>query len=161
MRKYGAFEVEQTSYNKHTKLLPEKDMQGAKVDASAGDITKDGKTIGVMIDGQPYAGFPTPSRKQEFYSQTMVDWGWPEYKIPVYVKSHIHQDNIDSEKGGVPAGTYLPPPYPDPFPFPQCQMAHGNLKPQSYLDAHLGRGAIRYPNRRSSESKYRHWLFRR
>ena len=44
-------------------------------------------------------GFPTPSRKNEFYSQTMVDWKWPEYAVPQYLKSHIHNDNLDKSKG--------------------------------------------------------------
>jgi len=45
-------------------------------------------------------GFPTPSMKNEFYSHTMVDWGWSEYAIPTYIKSHIHTDKLDKEKGG-------------------------------------------------------------
>lgn len=36
------------------------------------------------------AGFGTPSRKQEIYSTTMKEWGWPEYATPGYIKSHIH-----------------------------------------------------------------------
>ena len=55
-----------------------------------------------MVDGKAVTGFPTPSRKQEFFSQTMVDWGWPEYATPVYIKSHIHQENIDKSKGEFP-----------------------------------------------------------
>ena len=48
---------------------------------------------------KPHVGFPTPSRKNEFFSQTMVDWRWPEYSIPTYIKSHIHLENLDKEKG--------------------------------------------------------------
>jgi anaerobic selenocysteine-containing dehydrogenase len=55
-----------------------------------------------MVNGKACEGFPTPSRKQEFFSQTMIDWGWPEYKIPVYIKSHIHHENIDRSKGEFP-----------------------------------------------------------
>jgi anaerobic selenocysteine-containing dehydrogenase len=102
MRKYGAFEVEKTSYNKHLKELSEAEMNGAEVDDKTGSILKDAKVIGVMADGKPCAGFPTPSRKQEFYSRTMVDWGWPEYRIPAYVKSHIHEEKMDREKGDFP-----------------------------------------------------------
>ena len=29
----------------------------------------------------------------------MVDWRWPEYAIPTYIKSHIHPDNLDRDKG--------------------------------------------------------------
>ena len=102
MRKYGAFEVEKTSYNKHLKPLSENQMEGAKVDVETDLISKDGKAIGVMINGKAVVGWPTPSRKQEFFSQTMVDWKWPEYIIPTYIKSHIHEDNMDRSKGDFP-----------------------------------------------------------
>jgi anaerobic selenocysteine-containing dehydrogenase len=72
------------------------------VDEKTGSILKDGKVIGVMADGKPRTGFPSPSRKQEFYSQTMVDWGWPEYRKPTYIKSHIHEENMEREKGDFP-----------------------------------------------------------
>ncbi len=94
MRKYGSFEVEKHGYKKNEKKLSAEQMQGAEVDSKTGLITKEGKAIGVMVDGTAYVGFPTPSRKNEFYSQTMVDWKWPEYAIPRYVKSHIHPDNL-------------------------------------------------------------------
>ena len=32
-----------------------------------------------MVDGKACEGFPTPSRKLEFYSATIKEWGWPEY----------------------------------------------------------------------------------
>ncbi|MFQ5652912.1 MAG: molybdopterin-dependent oxidoreductase, partial [bacterium] len=102
MRWYGAFEVETTSYNKHLKELSGEELKGAKVDKDTGTITRNGKTIGVMAGGVASSGFPTPSRKQEFYSQTLVDWGWPEYKIPTYIKSHIHEENLDRDKGDFP-----------------------------------------------------------
>lgn len=101
MRKYGAFEVETTSYNKHLAKLSEDELKGTKVDKE-NTIIKDGKGVGVMIDDTACSGFPTPSRKQEFYSQTTVDWGWPEYKIPTYVKSHIHEETMNRENGEFP-----------------------------------------------------------
>lgn len=102
MRKYGAFEIEKNAYNKHLKVLSKAEMAGAKAHKKTGMITRDGKTIGVMVNDIPRTGFPTPSRKQEFYSQTLTDWGWPEYRIPVYIKSHIHSDSLDREKGEYP-----------------------------------------------------------
>ena len=102
MHKYGAFEVEKTSYNKHLNPLSKEQMEGAQVDPESKVITKNGKEIGVMIEGSPVVGWPTPSRKQEFFSQTMIDWKWPEYAIPTYIKSHIHFDNMDKEKGEFP-----------------------------------------------------------
>ncbi len=99
MRKYGAFEVEKHSYKKHEYTLSEEDLNGATVDEKSKVISKDGKDIGVMVNGKPHVGFPTPSRKNEFYSQTMADWKWEEYAIPTYIKSHIHEDELDKEKG--------------------------------------------------------------
>lgn len=102
MRKYGAFVVEKTSYSKHLRELTKEEMEGAKVDPATQIITKNGKAIGIMHQGKAVEGFPTPSRKNELYSQTMVDWKWPEYTIPTYIKSHIHESEIDREKGEYP-----------------------------------------------------------
>jgi len=102
MKKYGAFEVEASSYNKHLNNLPDDQMNDSEVDPETNIISKEGKNIGVMYNDQPVVGFPTPSRKQEFFSQTMIDWKWPEYDIPTYVKSHVHEDNMDREKGDFP-----------------------------------------------------------
>lgn len=99
MRKYGAFEVEKHTYKKHEKQIAPEKMQGAAVDPVSNIISKGGKAIGVMVDGKPMTGFPTPSRKNEFYSQTMIDWKWPEYAIPTYIKSHIHPEKLDQERG--------------------------------------------------------------
>ncbi|MBP8002820.1 MAG: formate dehydrogenase, partial [Chloroflexi bacterium] len=60
-----------------------------------------GKAIGVVVDGKPREGFDTPSRKLEFFSPTVHQWGWTEreYTIPWTLKSHVHPDNINREKG--------------------------------------------------------------
>ena len=43
-------------------------------------------------------GWPTPSGKQEFYSETMIEFGYPEHSIPHYrQKSHVHPDNLSGE----------------------------------------------------------------
>lgn len=99
MRKYGAFEVEKHAYQKYLKELSPQALEGAQIDERTGTISKNGKNIGVMVDGKPHVGFPTPSRKNEFYSQTMIDWRWPEYAIPTYIKSHIHLEKLDKDKG--------------------------------------------------------------
>ncbi|NNC93999.1 MAG: molybdopterin-dependent oxidoreductase [Chitinophagales bacterium] len=99
MRKYGAFEVEKHSYLKNEYKVAAADLQDSVTDPESGVIRKNGKDVGVMIEGNALVGFPTPSRKNEFYSQTMVDWKWGEYAIPTYIKSHIHLDNLDQEKG--------------------------------------------------------------
>ena len=102
MKKFGAFTVESSAYQKNLKTLSDQDMEGAEVDAKTRTIYKNGQSIGVELDGENYVGFPTPSRKQEFFSQTMIDWKWPEYAIPTYIKSHIHEENMDRSKGDFP-----------------------------------------------------------
>ncbi|RLD25292.1 MAG: formate dehydrogenase, partial [Bacteroidetes bacterium] len=102
MKKFGAFEVESHAYEKNLKKVPVDEMIGAEVDPKSRTIYKNGKSIGLEVDGESYVGFPTPSRKQEFFSQTMIDWKWPEYAIPTYIKSHIHEDNMDRSKGDFP-----------------------------------------------------------
>jgi anaerobic selenocysteine-containing dehydrogenase len=110
MRKYGAFEVTRENYQPYAKPLPGLESlngnsngrlaAGYEIDNEQ-RILKDGKVVGVMIDGEPKVGLGTPSRKLEFYQPTMEEWGWPEleYTIPHYVKSHVHPDNIDRNEG--------------------------------------------------------------
>ena len=95
MRKYGAFEVEKTTYEKHL----DKVSDGESVDDENTARDADGNAVGLKIDDQTVAGFPTPSRKQEIFSQTMVDWKWPEHATPTYIHSQVHPENIDLEKG--------------------------------------------------------------
>src|ERR1700730_11099817 len=99
MQKYGAFLVENNVYELHRKGLKPEEMQGSTVDPVTQVVKKNGAPIGVEVNGKPVAGFPTPSRKLEFYSKTLKDWHWPEHSIPGYIKSHVHRDNIDAAKG--------------------------------------------------------------
>ena len=79
MRKYGAFEVVDSNY------VPFE----AEVET------------GVDIEGTKRKGFPTPSKRLEFFSKTMFDWGWKDkrFVIPWTLKSHVHPDFIDRDKG--------------------------------------------------------------
>jgi len=106
MRKYGAFEVESHAYQKNLKELSKKDLEGSTVDKKSRTIYKDGKSIGLMVDGNAFAGFPTLSRKQEFFSQTMIDWKWPEYDIPVEKNLAKHILNTGLENNVDFAFTY-------------------------------------------------------
>ncbi|HZS43812.1 MAG TPA: molybdopterin-dependent oxidoreductase [Blastocatellia bacterium] len=99
MRKYGSFAVEQSGFAKHEKTLSPKDLSDTSVDPVTSVIQKNGAAVGVQIDGKAVVGFATPSRKLEFYSKTMKDWGWPEYALPGYIHSHVHPKNIDRDKG--------------------------------------------------------------
>ncbi len=77
MRKYGAFEVASDEYELHETETPG----------------------GVVIDGVARRGFPTPSRRLEFYSRTLAEWGWKEVAVPTYLRSHVHRDAIDPARG--------------------------------------------------------------
>ncbi|WP_458189041.1 molybdopterin-dependent oxidoreductase [Haladaptatus sp. NG-WS-4] len=61
----------------------------------------DTEVVGVLIDGTPKRGFPTPTGKQQFYSKTLADWGWDDeqYTLPHYIKSHVHPENLDYDDG--------------------------------------------------------------
>jgi anaerobic selenocysteine-containing dehydrogenase len=112
MRKYGAFEVTADNYVPYEKELAvgarrlERGQQvavdGSRFDVDAsGRILKDGTAVGVVVDGEAKVGLGTPSRRFEFFSPTLYDWGWQEreYTIPWPLKSHVHPDNIDREAG--------------------------------------------------------------
>ena len=101
MRKYGAFEVTRTNYQPYEKEI--------ELDLGAPDthvderrrIHEHGRVKGVMVDREAKVGVKTPSRKFEFFSQTLYDWGWPEkvYTIPWPLQSHVHPDQIKREEG--------------------------------------------------------------
>ncbi|MCO6451877.1 MAG: molybdopterin-dependent oxidoreductase [Caldilineales bacterium] len=113
MRKYGVFEVTKDNYRPY-----EKKIEDSRLKIEDGEINpqslffnldekdrivRDGKVVGVMIDGEAMVGFETPSRKLEFFSPTLQRWGWPEKEntIPWPLKSHVHPDHIDFENGGM------------------------------------------------------------
>ena len=63
------------------------------------DGDEDGRRlVGVKVDGEIKRGFPTPSGRLEFFSKTLADWGWHEYAIPTYIKSHVHPDNLEEDQ---------------------------------------------------------------
>jgi anaerobic selenocysteine-containing dehydrogenase len=118
MRKYGAYELPGDVYGMHEREVPSDALAGAAPDdkgvyrvrgtagsyASLDDIDGhmpfigDG-SVGVDIDGVVRSGFPTPSRKLELWSQTLHDWGWPEYATPTWIPSHVHWENLDLDGG--------------------------------------------------------------
>jgi anaerobic selenocysteine-containing dehydrogenase len=97
MRKYGVFKVKDHVYTQYETPLTVDALSGAAIDEDEERILKDGKPIGVLVNGVPLAGFTTPSRRLEFYSQTLVDWGWPEHAIPRYVPGHVHWRDLKRE----------------------------------------------------------------
>ncbi len=94
MRRFGAFEVEREVYLTQD---TEVDVTGAERD-EWGTWRRDGKSIALDVDGTALRGFNSPSRKLEFYSPTMVDWGFEDQALPSYIRSHVHHGHIDASK---------------------------------------------------------------
>jgi len=76
MRKYGAVEVDRDIYRVHERIVYSENPS-------------------VEVDSQPMTGFASPSRKLEWYSRTMADWGWKEDAIPTYLKTHVYWRDMD------------------------------------------------------------------
>ncbi|HLL14782.1 MAG TPA: molybdopterin-dependent oxidoreductase [Pyrinomonadaceae bacterium] len=118
MRRYGSFEVKKKVGAIYQESVPEEELEDARTDHFGRVFTKtpkpptlnivpvpspDGdaegrRLVGVKVDGETLRGFPTPSGRLEFYSRTLADWGWPEYIIPTYIRSHIHPDNLQDDE---------------------------------------------------------------
>jgi anaerobic selenocysteine-containing dehydrogenase len=109
MRRYGVVEIASDEYHQHE--APVADTDETEVRGREGTVTKtvfDGShmpltgrpdTIAAEIDGVARRGFNTPSRKLELYSETMAEWGWPEFATPTYARTHVHHSLIDHELG--------------------------------------------------------------
>lgn len=110
MRRYGAFEITRGVGQIHEMIVPPEQLTDPGEDRfgrvytrspapanpnvvplSSPDPDSEGRRpVGVRIDGEVRRGFPTPSGKLEFYSTTLVDWGWGEHALPGYIRSHVH-----------------------------------------------------------------------
>ena len=118
MRRYGAFEITRKVGAIYEETVPTSELDDVREDqlgrvfsraqkpvspnivpTPSPDGDAEGRRLaGVKIDGEVLRGFPTPSGKLEFYSRTLVDWGWPEYAIPGYVTSHVHPENLKADQ---------------------------------------------------------------
>ncbi len=99
MRKHGVFKVKDNVYKLYAEPLGADALAGSTTDSEEQLVLKDGKPIGVVVNGRPVTGFTTPSRRLEFYSQTLVDWGWPEQAVPRYVPGHVHWRDLKRDEG--------------------------------------------------------------
>ncbi len=86
MRKYGVYEVKREVYEGQ-----QHERRPSEADRASG--------AAVTVDGDEYVGFPTPSRKLEIYSPTLAEWGWPEYALPTYIRSHVHHSVLARDRG--------------------------------------------------------------
>ncbi len=115
MRRYGAFEVATDIGRVFAQELPESELEDLAENAFGRVYTRSPappsinlaptgtpegdaegrRAVGVRVDGRILRGFPTPSGRLEFYSSTLANWGWKEYAVPTYMKSHVHPDNLE------------------------------------------------------------------
>ena len=118
MRRFGAFEVAQKVGKVFEQSVSDAELEDVRVDEAGRVFTRapvppspkapggtkidpdeEGRRrVGVRVDGEIVKGWPTPSGKLEFWSRTLHDWGWPELATPTYVKSHVHQQNLESDQ---------------------------------------------------------------
>ncbi|MBV8857273.1 MAG: molybdopterin-dependent oxidoreductase [Acidobacteria bacterium] len=118
MRRYGAFEIGSKTGALYEQEVGEEELEDSRTDRfgrvytrtpkpaspnvvpiPAPDADAEGRRfVGVNVDGKILRGFPTPSGRLEFYSKTLADWGWHEYAVPAYIKSHIHPDNLNPDQ---------------------------------------------------------------
>jgi len=100
MRKYGVFQIGGDAHSReHERPLEPEELTGVLLDESAGRVMRDGRAIGVIVDGVARAGFRTPSGRLELYSSTLATWGWPEHVTPRYVPGHVHWQDLKREDG--------------------------------------------------------------
>ncbi|HEV2912051.1 MAG TPA: molybdopterin-dependent oxidoreductase [Pyrinomonadaceae bacterium] len=118
MRRYGAFEVRARVGAVYEEVVPEDELEDVREDRfgrvysrapkpastnivpiASPDPDSEGRRLaGVRVDGQYLRGFPTPSGRLEFYSRTLADWGWSEYALPVYIRSHVHPERLTEDQ---------------------------------------------------------------
>ncbi|MEF8815019.1 MAG: molybdopterin-dependent oxidoreductase [Halovenus sp.] len=111
MKHHGAFEASTNDYELHEEPIDEDILEEEDVWVDDYGTIRRGEepecysevdgsdVLGVMVDGEPKRGFPTPTGKQQFYSKTMAEWGWDDdkYTLPHYIKSHVHPEGVDYE----------------------------------------------------------------
>ncbi|MBV9646026.1 MAG: molybdopterin-dependent oxidoreductase [Candidatus Eremiobacteraeota bacterium] len=115
MRRYGAFEVRRSIGPLHEERIAEEELSDVEVDRfgrvysnatppPSSNIVPEPtppsdahgrRAVGVRVDGEILRGFPTLSGRLEFFSRTLSAWGWPEYALPTYIKSHVHPDHLE------------------------------------------------------------------
>ena len=115
MRRYGAFEVARGVGAQHAVRVPKTELEDVRVTPQGRVYTRAEKPpsanvvpvpspdpdaegrrpVGIEVDGEVVRGFPTPSGRLEFYSSTLKAWGWPEYALPTYIRSHVHPQSLE------------------------------------------------------------------
>ncbi len=111
MRKYGVVEIARDVYRQDERPLTEAELAGAVPDGrgvlrrptddeSTPPLVGEAGAVGVQLDdGSRVAGWLTPSRKLELYSDSVAEFGWPEYATPCYIESHVAHGTVDTDAG--------------------------------------------------------------
>ncbi|MGH3503386.1 MAG: molybdopterin-dependent oxidoreductase [Nocardioidaceae bacterium] len=111
MRKYGVVEIADEIYRQDERPLTEDELDGAVPDDrgvlrkptdddSTPPLVGEAGAVGVELDdGARVAGWLTPSRRLELYSEAMASFGWPEQATPGYIRSHVAASDIDADAG--------------------------------------------------------------
>jgi hypothetical protein len=104
------------------------------IDAARGEVRKNGKLVAIISDGKARVGFNTPSKRQELFSKTTKDWGWPEYAFPDIREEPCPPGQFRRERGR--ARPDISSSDVDPHAIGKFEMARRDLESQSAVDAH-------------------------
>ncbi|RYU09963.1 molybdopterin-dependent oxidoreductase [Nocardioides iriomotensis] len=111
MRKYGVVEIARDVYRQDERPLTEAELDGAvaddhgvlrkpTTDESTPPLVGEAGAVGIRLDdGSEVAGWLSPSRKLELWSDAIASFGWPELAVPTYIESHVSRRTIDAGKG--------------------------------------------------------------
>ena len=99
MRKFGAFEITPEVYRRQSTPLRAERLENSRMDSLHRIIAADGSAVGTLVDSELVEGFPTPSRRLEFFSSTIKDRGWPEHSLPAYFPGHIQRQSVSRDRG--------------------------------------------------------------
>jgi anaerobic selenocysteine-containing dehydrogenase len=97
MRRHSAYLIKDNIYKPQENTLTEAELEGTERDEERREVRKDGKVVGVLVDGKVFHGFPTPGKRLEIHSPMMSEWGWPEHTEPGYIPSHVDESQLDRE----------------------------------------------------------------
>jgi anaerobic selenocysteine-containing dehydrogenase len=100
MRKYGVFKVSDKSYSRaHERVLDSAELADTTRSEDGETVLRNGVAVGIDVDGVVCSGFHTPSRRLEFFSPTMAEWGWQEHALPTYVPGHVYWRDLKRDEG--------------------------------------------------------------
>ena len=115
MRRYGAFEIARGVGALHEEPVPRDELDDARVDGT-GASTRAPRSRRRRTSCPSRRPTPTPRAAGRSASRstarcarlpdaraggssstprTLADWGWPEYAVPTYIRSHVHPEPLE------------------------------------------------------------------